>query len=88
MRGHLCSLSESREIKINQHIINLITNYITITPTSFLKETCSLCFHHGIIMKFSRVITMTDVMPMQKVKVRGQRSRSQKSNPHLGICGP
>ena len=30
---------------------------------------------------------MTEVMSMQKVKVRGQRSRSQRSRPHLAVSG-
>ena len=34
------------------------------------------------------LILMTEVMSMQKVKVRGQRLRSQMSKPHLAISGP
>ena len=36
---------------------------------------------------FQEILPMTDVMPMLKVKVRGQRSRSQGSWPHLAISG-
>ena len=35
-----------------------------------------LCSHHRIIMKFQELLPMTKVTSMQKVKVRGQRSRS------------
>ena len=31
---------------------------------------------------------MTKVMSMQKVKVGGQRSRSQRSKPNLVVSGP
>ena len=31
---------------------------------------------------------MTEVASMQKVKVRGQRSRSQRSTPNLAVSGP
>ena len=47
-----------------------------------------LCSHHPIIMKFSGVITSDKkVTSMQKVKVRGQRSRSQRSTPNLAVSG-
>ena len=38
--------------------------------------------------KFLELLPMTEVMSMQKVKVRGQRSRSQRSTPNLAISGP
>ena len=41
----------------------------------------SLCSHHRII----KLLPMTKVMSMQKVKVRGQRSRSQRSRPNLAV---
>ena len=52
----------------------------------------SLCSHHCIIMKFSGMITMTEVLSMQKVKVRGRRSRSHRTKNHqfwpkFGISG-
>ena len=38
---------------------------------------------------FHEWLPMTEVvMSMQKVKVRGQRSRSQRSWPHLAVSGP
>ena len=36
---------------------------------------------------FQELLPMTDVRSMQKVKVRGQRSRSQRSRPHLAVSG-
>ena len=52
----------------------------TVTPFS-------LCSHHWIIMKFSEVITNGEVRPMQKVRVRGQRLRSQRSKSYLAVSG-
>ena len=45
----------------------------------------SPCSHHHIIMKFSGVVTndRSDV----HAKGQGQRSRSQRSWPHLGVSG-
>ena len=37
---------------------------------------------------FQELLPLTDVMSMQKVEVRGQRSRSQRSWPHLAVSGP
>ena len=37
---------------------------------------------------FQGLLPMTGVMSMQKVKVRGQRSRSQRSKPNFAISGP
>ena len=37
---------------------------------------------------YRELLPLTDVMSMQNVKVRGQRSRSQRSWPHLAISGP
>ena len=36
---------------------------------------------------FQELLPMTKVMSMQKVKVRGQRSRSQRSQPNLTVSG-
>ena len=46
----------------------------------------SLCSHHRIIIKFE-LLPMTKVRSMQKVKVRGQRLRSQRSKPNLTVSG-
>ena len=36
---------------------------------------------------FQELLPVTKVTSMQKVKVRGQRSRSQRSQPHLTVSG-
>ena len=36
---------------------------------------------------FQELLPMTEVMSMQKVKVRGERSRSQRSQPNLTVSG-
>ena len=48
-------------------------DYVTITASSW---------------NFQEVLPMTKVMSMQKDKVRGQRSRSSRSWPHLTVSGP
>ena len=48
-------------------------------------------FHYVPIIVSSwnfQLLPMTEVRSMQKVKIRGQRSWSQRSKPHLKICGP
>ena len=48
-------------------------------------------FHHVPIIvsswNFQELLPMTKVTSMQKVKVRGQRSRSQRSRPNLTVSG-
>ena len=48
---------------------------------------CYLFFHNVPLIVSSRnsqeLLPMTEVMSMQKVKARGQRSRSQRSKPNL-----
>ena len=41
----------------------------------------------GSLRNFQELLPMPKVMPMQKVKVRGQRSRSQRSRPNLAVSG-
>ena len=36
---------------------------------------------------FQKLLSLTEVMSMRKVKVGGQRSRSQRSWPHLAVSG-
>ena len=36
---------------------------------------------------FQTLLPLTEVMSMQKVKVRGQKSRSQRLRPHLAVSG-
>ena len=48
-------------------------------------------FHYVPIIvssqNFQKLLPMTEVMCMQAVKVRGQRSRSQRSKPYLAVSG-
>ena len=48
-------------------------------------------FHHVPIIvsswNFQELLPWSKVMSMQKVKVRGQRSRSQRSTPNLAVSG-
>ena len=48
-------------------------------------------FHHVPIMvsswNFQELLPWSKVISMQKVKVRGQRSRSQRSTPNLAVSG-
>ena len=48
-------------------------------------------FHHVPIIvsswNFQELLPWSEVMSMQKVKVRGQRSRSQRSTPNLAVSG-
>ena len=46
-----------------------------------------LCSHHRIIINFQELLPMNKVRSMQNVKVRGQRSRSQRSQPNLTVSG-
>ena len=50
-----------------------------------------LFYHVPVIVSsrnFQELLPLTKVMSMQKVKVRGKRSRSQMSWPHLAVSGP
>ena len=61
----------------------------------FFSVCPSVCLSHlfdyvAIILsswKFQELLPMTKVRSMQKVKVRGQRSRSQRSQPNLTVSG-
>ena len=61
----------------------------SVPPSVRLSVTPSwLCSHRRIIMKFSEVkLPMAEVMSTQKVQVRGQRSKSQRSKPDLAVSG-
>ena len=67
----------------------------SVCPSVRLSVCPSVCPSHlfdyvPIIVSswhFQELLPMTDVRSMQKVKVRGQRSRSQRSRPHLAVSG-
>ena len=64
-------------------------------PSVCLSVRLSVClshlFHHVPIIvsswNFQELSPWSKVMSMQKVKVRGQRSRSQRSTPNLAVSG-
>ena len=58
-------------IQMSVHLLHLF-HYFPIIVTSWYSQD---------------LLPMTKVMSMQKVKVRGQRSRSQRSRPNLAISG-
>ena len=64
----------------------------SVRPSVRLSVRLLHLFHYVPISMSSwnlqELLPMTDVMSMQKVKVRGQRSRSQRSWPHLAVSGP
>ena len=62
---------------------------------SICPSVCPSVFHTFLTMfplyyheNFQELLPMTTVMSMQKVKVRGQRSRTQRSKPNLAVSGP
>ena len=62
------------------------------TANNFVQTITLHLFHYVPIIvsswNFQELLLMTEVMSMQKVKVGGQRSRSQRSKPNLAVSGP
>ena len=63
----------------------------SVRPSVFLSVCPSHLFDYVSITvsssNFQKLLPMTEVLCMQKVKVRGQRSMSQ-SKPNLAVSGP
>ena len=63
----------------------------SVCPSVCLSVCPSHLFHHVPIIvsswNFQELLPWSEVMSMQKVKVRGQRSRSQRSTPNLAVSG-
>ena len=63
----------------------------SVRPSVCLSVRLSHLFHHVPIIvsswNFQDLLPWSEVMSMQKVKVRGQRSRSQRSTPKLAVSG-
>ena len=63
----------------------------SVCPSVCLSVCLSHLFHYVLIIVsswfFQEWLPVTKVTSMQKVKVRGQRSRSQRSRPNLTVSG-
>ena len=63
----------------------------SVCPSVCPSVRLSHLFHHvpSIVSSwnFQELLPWSKVMSMQKVKVRGQRSRSQRSTPNLAVSG-
>ena len=63
----------------------------SVRPSVCLSVCLSHLFHHVPIIvsswNFQELLPWSKVMSMQKVKVRGQRSRSQRLTPNLAVSG-
>ena len=63
----------------------------SVCPSVRPSVCLSHLFHHVPIIvsswNFQELLPWSKVMSMQKVKVRGQRSRSQRSTPNLAVSG-
>ena len=70
------------------HAAPWMVQSVRLSVCLFVCHTFSLCTHHRIIMRFYEALPMAEVMSMQKVRVRGQRSRSQRSKPNFVVSGP
>ena len=64
---------------------------LSVSPSVRPSVCLSHLFHHVPIIvsswNFQELLPWSKVMSMQKVKVRGQRSRSQRSTPNLAVSG-
>ena len=64
---------------------------LSVRPSVRPSVRLSHLFHHVPIIvsswNFQELLPWSKVMSMQKVKVRGQRSRSQGSTPNLAVSG-
>ena len=65
-------------------IVNRVTSDVGV-PSTYLVDNVPVIVSSW---KFQELLPLTDIMSMQKVKVRGQRPRSQRSWPHLAVSGP
>ena len=65
--------------------------FLSVRPSVCLSVCPSHLFDYVPIIvsswNFQELLPVTEVTSMQKVKVRGQRSRSQRSQPNLAVSG-
>ena len=89
--------------KVNNNIVwgcqMMLTIFLAATkqlykwyfPSVRLSVRLSHLFDYVLIIvsswNFQELLPMTKVRSMQKVKVRGQRSRSQRAQPNLAVSG-
>ena len=76
----------------DQAAIWLVQSVRLFVRLSVRPSVCpSHLFHHVPIIilswTFQELLPWSEVMSMQKVKVKGQRSRSQRSTPNLAVSG-
>ena len=66
--------------------------FLSVCPSACLSVCLSHLFDYiPLIVSswyFQELLPMTKVTSMQTIKVRGQRSRSQRSTPNLAVSGP
>ena len=65
--------SVCQSVRLSVRLLSHFFNYVPIIASSW---------------NFQELLPMTKVMSMQKVKVKGQRSRSKRSWPHFAVSGP
>ena len=95
-RGWCSGLVRNCFFSCDQAAIWLVQSVrLSVRPSVCLSVRPSVClshlFHHVPIIvsswNFQELLPWSKVMSMQKVKVRGQRSRSQRSTPNLAVSG-
>ena len=96
LANHLTS-DQNIVIYGNECVILFLTRYFLLRPSSSTNGIfrLSVCLSHlfdyvPIIVSscnFQELLSMTKVRSMQKVKIRGQRSRSQRSQPNATVSG-
>ena len=92
----LWSVSEKKGWVNNRYAGKLrrhCTHYdVTVMLSACLSVFLSHLFNYASIIvsswNFQELLPMTEVVSMQKVKVRGQRYRSQRSKSNLAVSGP
>ena len=72
--------------------VGVPSTHLVFSCTSVRPSVCLWHLYHHVPVilssrNFQELLPLTKVMSMQKVKVRGQRSRSWRSWPHLAVSG-
>ena len=94
--GLLAAILENSQNQVGQifassYLFSCDQAAIWLVQSVRLSVRLSHLFHHVPIIvsswNFQELLPWSKVMSMQKVKVRGQRSRSQRSTPNLAVSG-